>query len=59
MSESNGKVCCNCVHNIRTGEETDIKCHCDIDGHYIGYVDCMTGWCKHWNRDRKLEKESN
>lgn len=57
MSEANGKVCCNCVHNIRTGEVPDIKCHCNIDGHYIGYMDCMTGWCRRWKRDRKLDKE--
>lgn len=32
MSDENGKVCCSCGHNIRTGEASDIKCHCDIDG---------------------------
>ena len=57
MSESNGKVCCSCGHNIRTGEVPDIKCHCDIDGHRIGYVECMTGWCRRWKRNRKLDKE--
>lgn len=30
-----------------------IECHCDIDNHYIGYVECMTGWCKHWSRNKE------
>ena len=59
MSEENGKVCCSCGHNIRTGEVPDIKSHCDIDGHHIGYVECMTGWCKRWKRDRKWNRRSN
>jgi hypothetical protein len=50
MSEENGKVCCNCRHNIRTGEITNIKCHCDIDGSWLSYVTVMTYWCKHWSR---------
>lgn len=59
MSEENGKVCCSCSRNIRTGEAPDIKCHCDIDGHHIGYTECMTGWCRHWKKDRKWDKEGN
>ena len=53
MSED--KVCCNCKHNIRTGEVPHIQCHCDIDDTYIGYVTCMTYRCKRWARDRKLD----
>ena len=53
MSEENGKVCCNCKHNIRTPKRSHIVCHCDIDNHYIGYVTCMTGWCRHWAKDKK------
>ena len=49
------KVCCNCRHNIRTGELTNIECHCDKDGHYIGYVACFEDWCKHWAKDKKWE----
>lgn len=56
MSEENGKVCCNCRHCIRTGEIANIECHCDIDNHYIGYIACMTYWCRHWSRD-KAESE--
>ena len=53
MSVENNKVCCNCRHNIRTGEIGKRVCHCDIDGHYIGYIECMTGWCRHWSRERE------
>lgn len=52
MSEENGKVCCNCRHNIRKPKETYIVCHCDIDNHYISYTECMTGWCRHWAKER-------
>ena len=54
MSVENGKVCCSCRHNIRSGEP--IKCHCEVDGHYIGYIECMTHWCRHWARDRKWDE---
>ena len=56
MSEENGKVCCNCRHNIRKREvmfqETFINCYCDIDNHYIGYIECMEDWCRHWAKER-------
>lgn len=42
------KVCCNCKHNIRTGEAPDIECHCELDGSFIGYVQCMDYRCEHW-----------
>lgn len=71
MSVENGKVCCNCRHNIRKREvmfketfikcaimlkETFIKCYCDIDNHYIGYTECMAGWCRHWAKDKEVDK---
>lgn len=52
------RVCCNCWNNIRTGEVGNIECHCAIDGHYIGYVDCFEHWCNRWRKDRKWDKES-
>lgn len=52
MSEKNGKVCCNCRHNIRTSRAIGTVCHCAITGNYIGDIDCMTGWCRHWSRER-------
>ena len=47
------RVCCNCRHNIRTG---DIKCHCEIDGHYIGYLDSFYYWCRRWAKDKWQEE---
>lgn len=49
------RVCCNCGRNIRTPKRTYIECNCELDGHYIGYVECMTGWCRRWKKDRKWE----
>ena len=51
MSEYNGKVCCNCRHNKRKPIKGHIECHCDIDNRYLGYVEVMTGWCRHWSRE--------
>lgn len=50
------KCCCFCRHNIRTGEIGDVKCHCDIDGHYIGYVACFTQKCKRWALDKEASE---
>lgn len=49
MSEN--RVCCNCRRNIRTRNNDNVVCHCEIDGHYIGYIECMTGWCRRWASD--------
>ena len=45
------KCCCSCIHNKRTGEITNIKCHCDIDEHFIGYVGCFDCVCEKWEGD--------
>ena len=57
--ESRKRICCNCGHNIRTAEGRRIKCHCEIDGHYIGYVECFSGWCKRWKRETKWDKTND
>ena len=57
MSEENGKVCCNCRHNIRTSDMGNIRCKCDIHGFYIGYIACFEHWCRHWARDKKFDKQ--
>ena len=44
------RCCCNCRRNIRSGDP--IQCHCEIDGHYIGYVECFEGWCRRWAKER-------
>ena len=43
------ECCCSCAHNIRTGGYG--ACHCDINNHYIGYVDNFESVCKEWKKD--------
>ena len=47
------RVCCNCRHCTRQWDDKK-QCHtyCDIDNRYIGYVECHTGWCRHWSKER-------
>lgn len=52
MSVENGKVCCNCRHNIGKPKQTYIEYYCEIDNHYIWYTECITGWCRHWSKDK-------
>lgn len=54
--EGEDRVCCNCGHNIRTPQKTYIDCNCDIDGHYIGYIDNFDCWCRHWARERRNDE---
>lgn len=58
MSEANGKVCCNCRHCIRVREEkgSHVKCQCDIDNRYLGYLTVMTHWCRRWARDKSWDE---
>ncbi|MCC8163429.1 MAG: hypothetical protein LIO86_09790 [Lachnospiraceae bacterium] len=58
MSADNEKVCCNCRHDIRIKDNDGmvVRNECDIDDHYIGYVECMEGWCRHWVREREGEE---
>jgi len=57
MSVENNKVCCNCRHCIRKwgkGKQKGIcLTYCEIDKHYICYVECMEGWCRHWAKERE------
>ena len=57
MSVENGKVCCNCRHNIRDKDDDDrILCWCNIEGRYLSYAEVMmTGWCRHWAKDKEVE----
>ena len=55
---SRNRCCCNCRHNIRCKEKpkSNITCYCDIDDHYIGYIECFEGWCKHWSKDHTFDE---
>lgn len=60
MSVENGKVCCNCRHCERRWDndkhEGMCQTYCDIDGHYIGYVECHEGWCRRWSKEKEDSK---
>ena len=56
---SRNRCCCNCRHDIRTPKNGRIVNNCEIDGHYIGYIECFEGWCKHWAVDKwQMEAEN-
>jgi len=50
------RKCVNCRHNKRIPRKTYIECRCDIDDHYIGYVECFEYWCKRWAKDHKFDE---
>lgn len=54
-SNNEEKVCCNCRHNIRWGDLANIQCRCELDKHYIGYVECMTMRCRHWAKEKEVD----
>lgn len=52
------RCCCNCRRCVRTWEGGNCATHCEIDGHYIGYVECFENWCRHWAKDKwQTERE--
>ena len=63
MSEQNGKVCCNCRHNIRKWQkEYDreiCRCYCEVYEIFMAYTDVMTGWCRHWSKDKVGDTNGN
>jgi len=57
MSESNGKVCCNCRHCVRKNDiKYRIVCTCNYDNRYLNYTQVMTGYCKHWSKDKEVKE---
>lgn len=60
-TEKPKRRCVSCGHNIRKQEpdEQHVVCRCELDGHYIGYVECFERWCPHWKRDRKWEEKDD
>lgn len=43
------RKCVNCRRRILDNRGNS---HCEIDGHYIGYLECFDGWCRHWATDK-------
>ena len=57
MSDQNGKVCCNCRHCKRENLNGYTRVYCEIDGWALNYVKIMLGWCKHWAKEKKDERQ--
>ena len=51
------RFCVNCGNNIRKGDIANIECYCQIDGHYIGYLDNFVHWCRRWKKGVKGNEE--
>ena len=55
------RCCCNCKHCERVkemvGKHETINTYCDLDNHYIGYVECFDGWCRRWAKSHKFDEE--
>lgn len=50
------RCCCNCGNNIRQEvAPAVIECHCQIDGHRIGYIQAFEGWCRRWKKDHTFD----
>ena len=60
--DAKGERCCyTCQHDIRTGTLGNIKNHCEVDGHYITYVDCFADCCRRYsaNKGKEIEEQEN
>ena len=57
MSEQNGKVCANCRHCKREKLNGYTRVYCEIDGWALSYVKVMSGWCRHWGKEREVKME--
>ena len=45
------ECCCSCKHNKRKKDGENIYCECEIDGHYIGYIECFDSVCERWVKE--------
>ena len=51
-TKDEAKCCVSCVHNIRVWTGGNCRCHCEIDGHYIGYVQAFALRCRRWKGEK-------
>ena len=58
MSVENEKVCCNCKHKRNKGDDK-IYCWCNFTGRYLSYAEVMTGWCRHWAKEKEKAESEN
>ena len=55
MSVKNGKVCCNCRHNIRQKDKKYgiTLCYCEVKNYNMSYAQVMEGFCRHWAKEKE------
>jgi len=46
-------ICYNCYR--KEGKFGTIETYCDINDHYIGYVEFFEYWCRHWAKEKEGE----
>lgn len=53
------RCCCNCGRCIRVKDDNGMVKYnqCELDEHYIGYIETFEGWCPRWKRDRKDDEQ--
>ena len=49
----NARRCVTCAHYAI--DKKNSSSYCDIDKHYISYMDYDMYWCRRWKRDRKWD----
>lgn len=47
-----GNVCYNCSHRIREWVDGDFRSKCEMSDEYLGYVQVMEHWCRHWAKEK-------
>ena len=50
------QACVNCGRCVRLVEDGEIRCHCELDNHLIGYVECFTSWCRRWKSEKRAKQ---
>ena len=55
------RCCCTCDRNKRVKDENSmvVRCECEIDGHYIGYVAAFEYSCKRYVLDKDYKLMEN
>lgn len=51
----NARRCASCDHRAIDKDGGGFGFYCDIDKHYIPYIDYDMYWCRRWKRNRKCD----
>lgn len=46
--ERNERCCLTCRHRIIQKDK------CELDNHYIGYLECCHDWCRYWGMNKNV-----